>query len=300
MQEEVAIYDIMASKGEPKETKSNFWRPLQRWFPGEQNNNNETIIPDDRIIRYHPIHINPVEEVKATQESIEKSLKLRATALKSVSSAINAAIQGLQRYSEALGRVGKCFHEVTSSHVRYLVLKEDIRQPGKLQDGIKARERRFRELGDRFVDLINQLQPGLAETSIVATGTVLEVIGEQQNELGYVRAYFNREIHSLKMYDQAAGKRMDLEKKIASLSSSTSDKITKWTASLELAKKEEDDMHEEYRAKEYHLRSEMEKYWDDTSCEFFSAVRHIVKESLNVGRVHADALRAWFPPSIDG
>lgn len=323
LEHDVALHDFMAAKNEQSEPSGSggdkrgigLWGSLERWLKG-QTVTRETLLtlPEERITTYQPVQEEKFAEEYKYHESLEKSISLRGRSLKSVSGAVDGVIQAVQRYSESLGRLSKCLHEVTSAHMLRLVAinerdpdrrrksmahcrSDSMAASATLQDdNVRGTERRFRELGDRFVDLINQLQPGLTTIHQVASATVVEVMDDQLGELGHVRVYVNRAILILKRYDQAICKRLDLEGKRPS-SDAKPDQAARYQAQLEEARKEEEALAKEFSEKFTNLHIEMDHFWDATSREFFLSISQTIRASLDVGRLQVDALRAWFPPT---
>lgn len=312
LQEDISLHEFMSTKSEKEEfatsDTTSIWDNLS---PGQWFRRSSAVSVKDRfsksnekIAHYEPVYLQLPQEVRMT-ESIGKNVVIRAAALYNISSTVDEALSSLQRYSEALGRVSRSLHDFTSAHVRHLIANidptdADSNTTGTFQDDMRATERRFRQLGDRFVDLTNQLQPGLSEILKSVTISIKEVVTAQHADLGNVRQYINKEVHALRCYDQALGKHHELESKRDALmaeSSLRNGPLARTAAALDAAISEEASCRQEYEAKSEKIQEEMEIYWEQTSEEFFNAVIISARSCLEVGRVHVDALQAWFPPA---
>jgi hypothetical protein len=160
---------------------------------------------------------------------------------------------------------------------------------------MRSTERRFRELGDRFVDLSNQIQPGFLRMRKVLAESVLEVSAGQMSELDNVRQYVNKEIYTLRRYDEQVGRRQNAVTRRRSIVDPHLE--ARLNAAVEEETSEEEALRQEFETKERHLGEELQVYWEQSSEEFFSAVTQSMRIGWEVSRVNVDALKAWFPPT---
>jgi hypothetical protein len=313
LQEDLALHDFMSNKGDKAEVKAGgLWEHLSfgRWFgnggSNDQNGKSGSLealepVSEERVLIYEPVNVGLPEEVHL-QTALGRSVQLRAHSLSAASHTLDATMKAVQRCSEALGRVSKSLHELTSTHVRHLVSSDSDYssfRTGTLQDDSRTTERRFRELGDRFIDLINQLQPGLQVIHHTTTASVGEVLSSQLSEIPHVRHFINREVGALRRYDQQIGQRKELQAKLAIAEGQPTPKsrqIERLAMARDVALGKEDELREDFQTRATHLREEMNIYWAQTAQEFFSGVKCSLRAGLEVSRLHVDALRAWFPP----
>lgn len=305
LQEDLTLHEFLSSAEQHQQKRERIFQTrrhslwegltLRRWFA---HGDEPVMIPEDRIVIYKPANLELPDEVYQ-QEALERVLQHREKALNEVTISLEATIESIQRCTIAMGQVSKSVQDVTSAHVRHLVtdVEEEGRglgEGGTFQEDMRSTERRFRELGDRFVDLFNQMQPGLQRMRKVLGESLLEVTAGQLSELTNVRAYVNKEIHTLRRYDEQVGKREQVVHRRRSIMDPLFE--ARLNAACANAFSEETSCKEEFEAKSTHLRSEMAVYWEQTSGEFFNSVAHSLKTGLDVGRINVDALTAWFPP----
>ncbi|PJF18246.1 hypothetical protein PSACC_01925 [Paramicrosporidium saccamoebae] len=299
LQDELALHDFMTERETVKKDsrKSSLWEglSLSRWF-----SKGDTVmrVPEDRIAIYKPEHVSLPEQAQL-QESLDKVIKVRQNALESVALSLDSTVEAIQRYNIAMGQVSKSIQDVTSAHVRHLVTDSDVSDRSSFtrtfQDDMRSTERRFRELGDRFVDLSNQIQPGFQRMRKVLTESVLEVSAGQMSELDNVRQYVNKEIYALRRYDEQVGRRQHAVTRRRSIVDAHLE--ARLNAAVEEETSEEEALRQEFETKERHLGEEMQVYWEQSSEEFFSAVTQSMRIGWEVSRVNVDTLKAWFPPT---
>lgn len=332
LQEDVALHDFMSSKGDAGRDgfleggagrrRSSLLAYLSRWWAGSDSGTERSAaVASDTINRYVPLNgsdEDTVAERVRLQDSIQRQIHLREVALQGLLSSTGTAMQAVLRCSEALGRMSKAVHELTSSHNRHLLSDSSYGSMGivrtlpsetsilaesTLHGEDRFAERRFRELGNRFIDLVNQLQPGLQQVHRATTSTVLELSASQIVELDDVRSYVNRAILALKRHDLQIGRRREVQRRReaaeASLAGPNAPRprdMAQLMSEANAAMEEELARREECEGRMGALPSEMDTYWRQTSEELLTAVAQVVGTSLEVTRLHVDALQAWFPP----
>lgn len=334
----------MAEADRSKETKRQgsvlkaLWPP--NWFGGENTSASargfcsslngsqemvlDTKIPDDRILEYMPVHMVVDELLMRTQEGMARSVALREHALKEVFSSMKSTLSSLQDYSTKLRLLGESLNGVTSAHVRHLVSNlEDARStqsslmnPQSLQDEQRSQERRFREVGDQFVDVVNQLQPGWDRLGRMGKTTVLEVTAGQIEEMAQVKQYINSQVDTLLRYDLQVGRRQAIQAThdaievkeglhpsrrsglASTRASSQMQALAETKAALEQAVDVETILRERLEEKTAYLRDEMEVFWRQTSDELFQAMLQLMKGTIEISQGHIDCIRPWLSTGL--
>lgn len=272
-------------------------------------------VPDDRIIEYSPVHVEEAPEEVRMREMMARSVLIREDSLRALFSSTRKVVGALRRYSEQMRRLSEAFCGVTLAHVRHLVSNlEDARsthssllQVQSLQEEQRTVERRFRELGDRFADLISRLEPGWERMGQLVSTTAGEVTAGQIEEMANVKEYLNVEVNALRRYDVQTGKRMMVQARHDAIEAEGDSRRTtrmhelaEAKAALEHSVDAEMHLRSRLEEKSRHMRSEMDVFWKQTSNELFQSVLQVMKDTIEISKGQVSAIQEWLPAAEGG